>query len=69
MSPCYLSGELSAYLENNGMAHTRGKPYHPQTQGKIERWHRSLHEKPDSAESLLFTGRASGTATAVCELL
>ncbi len=40
--PCYLSGELSSYLENNGMTHTRGKPYHPQTQGKIERWHRSM---------------------------
>ena len=24
------------------MAHTRGKPYHPMTQGKIERWHRSM---------------------------
>ena len=24
------------------MDHTRGRPYHPQTQGKIERWHRSL---------------------------
>jgi putative transposase len=24
------------------MAHTRGKPYHPMTQGKIERYHRSL---------------------------
>ena len=24
------------------MSHTRGRPYHPQTQGKIERWHRSL---------------------------
>jgi hypothetical protein len=24
------------------MAHTRGRPYHPQTQGKIERWHRSM---------------------------
>ena len=24
------------------MTHIRGKPYHPQTQGKIERWHRSL---------------------------
>ncbi len=23
------------------MTHTRGAPYHPQTQGKIERWHRS----------------------------
>ena len=24
------------------MKHTRGRPYHPMTQGKIERWHRSL---------------------------
>ena len=24
------------------MAHTRGRPYHPMTQGKIERYHRSL---------------------------
>jgi putative transposase len=40
--PCYISGELSDYLEENGMTHTRGRPYHPQTQGKIERWHRSM---------------------------
>ena len=38
--PCYISGELAEYLEENGMMHTR--PYHPQTQGKIERWHRSM---------------------------
>jgi transposase InsO family protein len=24
------------------MAHTRGAPYHPQTQGKIERYHRTM---------------------------
>lgn len=24
------------------MAHTRGKPYYPQTQGEIERWHQTL---------------------------
>ena len=40
--PCYLSGELKAYLEDHGMTHTRGARYHPQTQGKIERYHRSL---------------------------
>ena len=40
--PCYISGELADYLEENGMTHTRGRPYHPQTQGKIERWHRSM---------------------------
>ncbi len=40
--PSYISGELADYLEAHDMNHTRGKPYHPQTQGKIERWHRSM---------------------------
>jgi transposase InsO family protein len=40
--PCYLSGQLATYLETNGLGHTRGAPYHPMTQGKIERYHRSL---------------------------
>lgn len=40
--PCYLSRDLKAYLEERGMMHTRGARYHPQTQGKIERYHRSI---------------------------
>jgi len=40
--PCYISCELAEYLEAHGMTHTHGRPYHPQTQGKIERWHRSM---------------------------
>jgi putative transposase len=38
----YVSGELRDYLGERGMAHTRGAPYHPQTQGKIERYHRTM---------------------------
>jgi transposase InsO family protein len=40
--PCYISGELKKYLAEQGFTHTRGKPYHPMTQGKIERYHRSM---------------------------
>jgi transposase InsO family protein len=40
--PCYLSKELKEYLNKQKMEHTRGAPYHPQTQGKIERYHRSM---------------------------
>jgi len=40
--PCYVSAELATYLQANGFSHTRGAPYHPMTQGKIERYHRSL---------------------------
>ena len=40
--PSYLSGQLASWLAEHEMDHTRGKPYHPMTQGKIERYHRSL---------------------------
>ena len=40
--PCYVSKALKEYLAQEGIAHTRGKPYHPMTQGKIERYHRSM---------------------------
>ena len=40
--PCYVSKALKEYLEQEGIAHTRGRPYHPMTQGKIERYHRSM---------------------------
>lgn len=38
----YISAELAAYLTEQGLRHVRGAPYHPQTQGKIERYHRSI---------------------------
>jgi putative transposase len=39
---CYVSGELQKYLRNRGIKHIRSAPYHPMTQGKIERYHRSM---------------------------
>lgn len=41
----YVSGELVDWLGNEGMDHVRGAPYHPQTQGKIERWHQTLKNR------------------------
>jgi putative transposase len=43
--PCYVSSELRSWLDENGIPHTRGKPYHPQTQGKIERAHPTLKDR------------------------
>jgi len=40
--PCFVSGALKEFLANEKMPHTRCKPYHPMTQGKIERYHRSM---------------------------
>jgi len=39
---CFISSELKNYLSDNEMLHIRSKPYHPTTQGKIERYHRSM---------------------------
>ena len=41
----YISGELAEWLEDRQMDHIRGAPYHPQTQGKIERWHQTLKNR------------------------
>ena len=43
--PCYIAGELAEYLEAKKMDHVRGAPFHPQTQGKIERWHQTLKNR------------------------
>ncbi len=41
----YISGELADWLADEGMDHVRGAPRHPQTQGKIERWHQTLKNR------------------------
>ena len=41
----YISEELAGWLDEQRMSHVRGAPYHPQTQGKIERWHQTLKNR------------------------
>ena len=43
--PSYIAGELADYIEAQRMSHVRGAPFHPQTQGKIERWHQTLKNR------------------------
>lgn len=41
--PCYVSNELKTYMkEELKMKQVHGRPMHPQTQGKIERYHRTM---------------------------
>lgn len=40
--PAYLSKNLARFLKRKHLEHIRGAPYHPMTQGKIERFHRSM---------------------------
>lgn len=39
---CYIAQELKQYLHDREIQLVHGKPNHPQTQGKIERYHRSM---------------------------
>jgi putative transposase len=41
----YVSGDLAEWLATQRMGHVRGAPNHPQTQGKIERWHQTLKNR------------------------
>src|SRR5262245_51953665 len=41
----YVSSELGKWLEDNGIRHLSGRPYHPMTQGKIERYHRAMKNR------------------------
>jgi transposase InsO family protein len=41
----YIAADLAKWLDGQNMAHIRGAPYHPMTQGKIERWHQTLKNR------------------------
>ena len=64
--PCYIAGDLAKYLEKNGMDHVRGAPNHPQTQGKIERWHQTLKNRI-LLENYYLEGELEAAITAFVE--
>jgi putative transposase len=39
---CYISGEFKKFIDEVDLGHVQGAPDHPQTQGKIERYHRTM---------------------------
>src|SRR5215467_10370563 len=41
----YVAGDLAKWLGDRYIKHLRGAPYHPMTQGKIERWHQTLKNR------------------------
>jgi len=44
--PCYIAKEFKEYIRNEfNIEAINGKPGHPQTQGKVERYHRSMKNR------------------------
>jgi transposase InsO family protein len=42
--PQFIANDFKAFIRVCGMTHARTSPYYPQSNGKIERWHRTLKE-------------------------
>jgi transposase InsO family protein len=40
--PQFIARDFKDFIRIAGMTHVRAAPYHPQSNGKIERWHKSL---------------------------
>jgi putative transposase len=59
--PGYISRQFGDYLRLVGIRHILASPYHPQTNGKIERYHRTIkgelslmpYEMPDELEEAI----------------
>jgi putative transposase len=53
--PQFVAKEFKSYVRESGMTHVRTSPYHPQSNGKIERFHQSIKSeciRPKPALSL-----------------
>lgn len=53
--PQFISKDFKEYIRISGMSHVRTSPYYPQSNGKIERWHKSIKSeciRPKSPLSL-----------------
>jgi len=42
--PQFIAKDFKELIRISGMTHVRTSPYYPQSNGKIERWHKSLKE-------------------------
>ena len=61
--PQFIARDFKEFIRVSGMTHVRTSPYYPQSNGKIERWHKSLKTecvRPASPSTLDDARRAVG---------
>ena len=61
--PQFLARDFKAFIRQAGMTHVRTSPYYPQSNGKIERWHKTLKNttiRPKAPGSLEEARRVVG---------
>ena len=53
--PQFIARDFKAFIREAGMTHVRTSPYYPQSNGKLERWHKTLKVttiRPKAPQSL-----------------
>lgn len=53
--PQFIARDFKTFIRLSGMTHVRTAPYYPQSNGKIERWHKTLKAttiRPNNPETL-----------------
>ena len=58
--PQFIAKDFKEFIRISGMTHVRTSPFYPQSNGKIERWHKSLKReciRPGTPLSLDDAGR------------
>jgi putative transposase len=57
--PQFIAKDFKEFIRISGMTHVRTSPYYPQSNGKIERWHKSLKGECIRPEGLLADAQSA----------
>jgi transposase InsO family protein len=61
--PQFIARDFKEFIRISGMTHVRTSPYYPQSNGKIERWHKSLKNE------CIYGHASAWIASALAEVL
>lgn len=61
--PQFVSREFKSYIRLTGMDHVRTSPYYPQSNGKLERWHKEYKQTCVRAQTIRSLAHAKELTT------
>lgn len=64
--PQFIARDFKEFIRISGMTHVRTSPNHPQSNGKLERWHKSLKSECVRPGNAVVTGRCKTPDPTVC---